>query len=143
MSKRTHVEIKLDPEGSWIEGRNGIFDITAISVWSHGAQVFIEGIGKRGRAIRGGLGVDSEEAMDRLAIEWLNQRSAAIRSSDRRDFQEVFDSLAIEWLSQRGVLPPLLGLFSGLLAQALRQYVGAEEDTNLVDYVANALAEHS
>ena len=62
-------------EDSIITGRNGTFYLTAVELWwtPSGGNVYIDGIGRRGRAIRGGLSLDPE-AMDELSIEWLRQR---------------------------------------------------------------------
>jgi len=51
-----------DPELSIIDGRNGMFHITQLHVWeSHDhVHVYLDGIGKRGLGIHGGLRVTKE-----------------------------------------------------------------------------------
>jgi hypothetical protein len=65
-------EISAKTEGS-ITGRNGHFPIAGVSVWSGPTDVKIDGVGRRGSAIRGGLRI-SHDAMDRIAVEWLRRR---------------------------------------------------------------------
>ena len=64
MPKRKLIEftIPTDPELSVIDGRNGCFRIQKLYVWeSHDHHhVYIDGIGRRGIAIKGGLRVTIE-----------------------------------------------------------------------------------
>jgi len=55
-----------------IIGRNGEFDLTAIQVWGD-RIAFIDGIGKRGIAIRGGFNIP-KGVMDELCLRWLLAR---------------------------------------------------------------------
>ncbi len=64
--------VVVDTPGKII-GRNGFYDITKVELWSGAVDVNIQGIGKRGFAIRGGLWI-SHEAMDQLATKWLAER---------------------------------------------------------------------
>ena len=62
------------PEGTGhIQGRNGYFQISAVQVWHGTDTAFIEGIGKRGTVINGGLDLPIE-VMDEIAQQWLNAR---------------------------------------------------------------------
>ncbi len=73
------VTVQTDVGKSLITGRNGCFPITAVTAWRGGSPadvVFIDGIGKRGRAVHGGI-ILTAEAMDRLATEWVRQRGLA------------------------------------------------------------------
>ena len=54
------ITIQCDPGRSYIQGRNGLFDIYSLNLYitEEGSRVFIDGIGKRGTIINGGLCVD-------------------------------------------------------------------------------------
>lgn len=62
-------------ERSLIEGRNGCAKLTAVSLWTdrEGLWVYINGIGQRGIAVRGGLNFPVE-LMDEIAEKWLEMR---------------------------------------------------------------------
>jgi hypothetical protein len=67
------LRVETNVEKSWIQGRNGLFNITAIQIWGPGDVLYVDGIGKRGFAIKGGLCVNIG-AFDNLAIQWLESR---------------------------------------------------------------------
>jgi hypothetical protein len=71
---RFSVWVPVDVDSSVIVGRNGLFNITALQARLGGRFVYIDGIGKRGREIRGGLWVDPPKAIDQLCLRWLEQR---------------------------------------------------------------------
>jgi hypothetical protein len=57
--KRNKMDIKTV---GYITGRNGTYNITDLDIWftEAGKSLWIDGIGKRGCAINGGLCVDKE-----------------------------------------------------------------------------------
>jgi hypothetical protein len=66
-------EVKVSTRGD-IVGRNGTYNLTAVSLFPcDNGMVKIDGFGKRGNAIHGGLWV-GKEAMDALATDWLRMR---------------------------------------------------------------------
>ena len=67
------VNVQVDPTESQIVGRNGERPIEAVEVWCADDKAFIDGIGKRGTAIRGGL-IFPTEKMDEIARGWLKAR---------------------------------------------------------------------
>jgi hypothetical protein len=67
------VCVETDIERSNIIGRNGDFPICAAEIRSVAGFARISGIGRRGRAIHGGI-LLTAEAMDRLAHQWLRER---------------------------------------------------------------------
>lgn len=69
----------------YIKGRNGAFDITAVQLTdlSSTGYVWIDGVGKRGRPINGGLRV-SPEMMDELAVRWLEHRGRQVLREGHR-----------------------------------------------------------
>lgn len=70
-----HIKIATDVKRSAVTGRNGTFDIAAIAAWQadNGRLVHLDGIGKRGTPIRGGLSIPGE-TMDGVCLEWARQR---------------------------------------------------------------------
>ena len=66
-----------NPRDGMITGRNGTFDITGVSIWDGNGKCFIDGIGKRGNAIKGGLMLPSDK-MDELAFKWLEERDYVV-----------------------------------------------------------------
>jgi len=64
----------------WIQGRNGLFDILAVRVGWYGnpTGVYIDGIGKRGKTINGGLSLTAS-AMDALCERWLLERGYSVK----------------------------------------------------------------
>lgn len=66
--------IKVSGEHCHMENRNGIVDLTAISVEQRydGNTVAIEGIGKRHRIVRGGININREAAIE-MALAILNE----------------------------------------------------------------------
>jgi hypothetical protein len=56
------LKVPTDLEGSHVDGRNGMFHIQQLYIWESvdHTHVYLEGIGKRGYAIRGGLLVSIE-----------------------------------------------------------------------------------
>jgi len=70
--KSDSFSVSADTDGR-IVGRNGFFGIRAVEAWCGPVDVNIQGIGKRGHPIRGGLWV-SHEAMDDLCEKWLRRR---------------------------------------------------------------------
>ena len=52
-----------------VEGRNGLFDITSLHLWTGtGGKVYIEGVGKRSYLINGGFyGLDPDIALPQFA----------------------------------------------------------------------------
>jgi hypothetical protein len=68
------IIVPTDLEWSVITGRNGTFPIGKLRVWeSHDhTNLYIEGIGKRGFAIRGGLRV-TKECFEEISRRYLNQ----------------------------------------------------------------------
>jgi hypothetical protein len=56
------IAVETEPEFSVISGRNGTFRITKLRVWESNdhTHVYLDGIGKRGVSIRGGLCVSKE-----------------------------------------------------------------------------------
>jgi hypothetical protein len=58
-----------------ITGRNGTFDIVGLSIWYGPAtgQIHIDGVGKRGTAINGGLAVKLE-GFEQACKQFLEQR---------------------------------------------------------------------
>jgi hypothetical protein len=91
--KLLSVEVPTDREDSIVTGRNGVFHIEKLWIWENGIeQIYIEGIGKSGKALRGGLRVTMEcfaqAARDFLAAyhERLRLKAAAaagIRAAER------------------------------------------------------------
>jgi hypothetical protein len=67
------IRIQTDPNISYIKGRNGTFDLPSIIVQHLSDTVMIDGVGKRGSVINGGLRI-STEAMDNLARRWTEYR---------------------------------------------------------------------
>ena len=76
-TKAVRVEVQVDSSKSMITGRNGEFDIKAIAVWGSAGRVFLDGIGKRGSAIRGGMSFPTDK-MDELARGWLKSRGLTL-----------------------------------------------------------------
>jgi len=65
------IRVDTDVKRSYIQGRNGLYDIHEIEIWeTEDGNVFIDGIGKRGNAINGGLHI-TKEAMTEIAKRWL------------------------------------------------------------------------
>lgn len=64
------VTIPTNSERSLISGRNGCYPIKAIEVWEGNGNVFIDGIGRRGKAIKGGL-IVTASAFTELCRAWL------------------------------------------------------------------------
>ena len=62
-----------NPADGMITGRNGTFEIIGVSIWDGQGKCFIDGIGKRGNTIKGGLMLPSKD-MDELAFKWLEER---------------------------------------------------------------------
>ena len=71
--------MRVETKG-FIMGRNGLFDITAIELTStcKGERVIIQGIGKKGDIINGGLEIE-EQAMTLLATKWLAKRGGQVK----------------------------------------------------------------
>jgi len=60
-----------------LENRNGRFEIAAIKAWGGSDNwVYVEGIGMRGVAVRGGFTLYSPEVLDAFCKEYLRQREA-------------------------------------------------------------------
>ena len=68
------ITVSTNSEESYILGRNGCYTITAIELYGSHDWVAIDGIGKRGKAIRGGFGFIPTDTMDLLALKWLHAR---------------------------------------------------------------------
>lgn len=68
------VEIKTDH--AYIQGRNGYWEITAINIWWDDRYVHIDGVGKRGIPINGGLDRILPRNMDTLCQSYLDARRA-------------------------------------------------------------------
>jgi hypothetical protein len=71
---RVRVEAPLDPEKDYIVGRNGTFPLTALQIWGGKPTVYVDGIGRRGKIVRGGFALRSHQALDRACRQWLEQR---------------------------------------------------------------------
>jgi len=75
------VLVETDPKESWIQGRNGLYNLHKISI--HGDEaIMIDGIGKRGSVINGGLHVD------RAAFDELVRQISFPRSTNPEVCQE-------------------------------------------------------
>jgi len=76
MQNAINIEVEV-PEGksAGIVGRNGTFDIKKVNVWEGPTNglCYVDGIGKKGTAINGGLGFPVE-IMDEIAKQWLRGR---------------------------------------------------------------------
>jgi hypothetical protein len=67
------VEAPTDPSDSIVTGRNGVFHINKLWVWENGiGQIYIEGIGRRGKALRGGLRV-TKHCFVQLCRQFLHE----------------------------------------------------------------------
>jgi len=68
-----NIIVPTGGEFSTVEGRNGMFRITKLRVWeSHDHEnIYVEGIGKREIAIRGGLRV-TKECFEEVCRRYLN-----------------------------------------------------------------------
>ena len=97
--KRIRVRFPNDDGTHYIEGRNGLFPITAIEVFDGDYTVYIDGIGKRGRPIRGGLAVP-HEAMDEVARRWLQQRGFLPKDRTPASLFNALVGLINEWLDR-------------------------------------------
>ena len=75
------ITFEVKTETGWVNGRNGVFDITAVEVWQSIAWVSLDGIGKRGKTINGGLRFTAE-AMDSLCERWLLERGFSVKKGD-------------------------------------------------------------
>src|SRR5437899_13056424 len=75
-----------DPGLSIIDGRNGMFHIKELHVWeSHDhIHVYLDGIGKRGLAIRGGLRV-TKNCFYKTCFTFLKEWSRAAGHDKYRD----------------------------------------------------------
>ncbi|HWP59489.1 MAG TPA: hypothetical protein VNL14_16475 [Candidatus Acidoferrales bacterium] len=69
------IDVKIPVRG-YLQGRNGTFEITAIAVWTGPMHTWIEGVGKRGLAIRGGFHFEGTEALEDLCRQVLQQIEA-------------------------------------------------------------------
>jgi hypothetical protein len=89
-AKTKTIVVDADTEG-FITGRNGTFDITKVvltQTHSGSLEVLIDGVGKRGKFLNGGLRV-TVAAMDELCEKWLKERGKLKMSdSDRQTIQE-------------------------------------------------------
>lgn len=63
---------------AFIEGRNGLSEITKLEIRETRGLVDIRGIGKRRRAIRGGFLWINANDFDQLCSEWLEARAAEL-----------------------------------------------------------------
>ena len=72
-----NVCVDVDPKVSLIVGRNGERPIEFVEVWAADDRAFVDGIGKRGSAIRGGL-MFPTKTMDEIAREWLKARGLGL-----------------------------------------------------------------
>jgi len=72
-----NVCVEVDPKVSVIVGRNGERPIESIEVWCAADRAFVDGIGKRGSAIRGGL-MFPTPVMDEIARKWLKARGLGL-----------------------------------------------------------------
>jgi len=72
-----NVCVEVDPKVSLIVGRNGERPVEAMEVWSADDRAFIDGIGKRGSAIRGGFLLPTK-SMDEIARKWLKARGIGL-----------------------------------------------------------------
>jgi len=71
--------------GAYIRGRNGYFEITELVMFQWGEDdplgdgaVDILGIGKRGKAIRGGFGCLRADEIDALCKAWIEARGGLV-----------------------------------------------------------------
>jgi len=82
MATRVEVEVKR----GWLENRNGLADLTKLVARSvrqaagEGEVMYIEGIGKRGAYLRGGIMVEVQ-VFDELAIKWLEARGFNVKGA--------------------------------------------------------------
>ena len=68
--------VRVGTQRGWIQGRNGLFDIRAVEASGYpedNTLVMLDGIGKRGNPINGGIALEPR-AMDELARKWLEAR---------------------------------------------------------------------
>ena len=72
-----NVNVEVDPKESFIVGRNGERPIESVEVWAADNRAFVDGIGKRGSAIRGGL-MFPTKSMDEIARKWLKARGLGL-----------------------------------------------------------------
>ena len=63
-----------DGSDALLVGRNGTWDLTAVVLNQGGGWCAIDGVGKRGNILRGGMMIPVE-AMDKLAFGWLEHRN--------------------------------------------------------------------
>lgn len=85
------MNIQQPVSEGYIQGRNGVFDLTAIQVWQaegHEGKVFIDGIGKRGNPIRGGIGRVPVGEFEQLCIAFLKARGYTVTEPDLRTPRE-------------------------------------------------------
>lgn len=85
------IKVLTDPGISWLQGRNGLFDIKAVLIeaWEHYNKkrggftvVSIDGISaKKGIVLNGGFQL-SIEAMDELAAGWCKERNILVLDED-------------------------------------------------------------
>ena len=62
-----------------VQGRNGLVDIVAVDIWTGSEdKVFIEGIGRKGKAINGGFLNISSQAVEAAFAKWLEGRGLLI-----------------------------------------------------------------
>lgn len=69
-----HIHAPTDASRAYITGRNGTYEITAIHISElDNGIVMIDGIGKRGAVINGGLGIN-KEAWETICTEIVKRR---------------------------------------------------------------------
>lgn len=54
------IVVAVNPKDSYIRGVNGDFELTALKLWDYEDRIYLDGIGKRGRTIKGGIRVDKQ-----------------------------------------------------------------------------------
>lgn len=82
-------DIKVPLTRGYVEGRNGMVDLSALEIWGDGGVYFIDGYGKRGsNPIRGGFGSLLKEELLPLFKAVLEAQGYTVTPPDLRTNRE-------------------------------------------------------
>ena len=122
----TAIRIKTNPSLSWVVGRNGVFDIQEIGLWTTGKgdTVYLDFYSaKRGVSLNAGGRLDLA-AVDTLAREWSIQRgfTRELTLQECQHLDKIANGYPDMLVSDRDFLLDLVFDLAGRNSDALRAY---------------------
>lgn len=80
------MRASVNVSNAWIQGRNGVFDLSKIVIFGDEFGLFIDGISKHRKvAINGGIGNISPEEMDQLVVAYIKARGDKFTGNLKED----------------------------------------------------------